>query len=238
MKAVSSEFDFIEFVDKRWSVGSHSREWMEETFRPDFADELRGTIYVTGNHYADRVDPESIKKVDRVRRYEYGEFPLPPAHVVTDRAISLGRKHDFDRFIVHYMQPHKPFLNRLDLRNDIEIVEGSKGVELYHRYLNGEILKEDLVNGFIDNLRYVLCEVKILLNNINAKKVAITSDHGQALGERFLYDHRYGISHPSVRQVPWVETEANDRNTHSPDHYELDSTDSNVTEQLKQLGYR
>jgi len=211
---------------------------MERTFVSEFNDEMSETVYVTGNHYADRINMDSLKVVDQVRKYDYGDLPLPPAHVVTDRAISVGRQYDFNRCIVHYMQPHKPFLERTGDRQEVRMIEETGGVELYRKYLDGELSKRELSDGFINNLRYVLEEVELLLSNFDAQKAVITSDHGQALGERFLFDHRYGINHPKVRQVPWVRTEGEDTLKHNPSCYNIDSTDRNVGEHLVQLGYK
>ncbi|PSP48877.1 hypothetical protein BRC67_12005, partial [Halobacteriales archaeon QH_3_68_24] len=43
--------------------------------------------------------------------------------------------------------------------------------------------------AYLDNLRIVLDEVAVLLENIDADTVAITTDHGEAFGERNFYRH-------------------------------------------------
>jgi hypothetical protein len=83
-----------------------------------------------------------------------------------------------------------------------------------------------------------LDEVEVLLNNIDAPKVVITADHGQALGERFLWDHRAGVQHASMRKVPWVETSAEDNQKLKPRKYEIvKRSEEDQQAQLRALGY-
>lgn len=53
-------------------------------------------------------------------------------------------------------------------------------------------------------------EIELLLENFEADEVVITSDHGNAFGERFLYQHPIYVEAEAVKAVPWVETRAND----------------------------
>lgn len=63
---------------------------------------------------------------------------------------------------------------------------------------------------FTFNLEYVMDEIELLLENFEADEVVITSDHGNAFGERFLYQHPIYVEVEAVKAVPWVETRAND----------------------------
>ncbi|WP_241431085.1 hypothetical protein [Natrinema pallidum] len=49
LETVASEYDFVETFDSRWSVGSHSHEWLAQTFSEDYSDEIENTAYVSGN---------------------------------------------------------------------------------------------------------------------------------------------------------------------------------------------
>lgn len=239
---VADDFDFIQSVDSIYSVGGHSDEWIKKTFDESHEDILTDTIYITGNHHAKWMEESKFKYFDNVN--DYGgypeEFPAPPAHVVTDRAIQATRDRDWDKCIVHYMQPHKPFLKRTGNRTEVELAaEWSLGYEMYRKHFAGEVTKKEIEDGFVQNLRYVLEEVEHLLNNVDAPKVVITSDHGNSLGERYLWDHSRGVHHPSMRRVPWIETTAADNNTISPDEYQQKDYDpAEVKENLKRLGYR
>ena len=242
MEAVASDFDWIDTIDEAYSIASHSREWMNKTFDNKHKKEMAKTIYITGNHYAENcLNPNDFELLENVNSYKdvLENSPVPPAHVVTDRAISLGRKYDTDRFIVHYMQPHKPFIKRHGTRYNVSIEsEWSLDEELYRNYFAGGISKSELEMKFIQNLDYVLLEVEHLLNNFDAKNVVITSDHGQALGERFLWDHSPSVHHQSMRSVPWVQTTAVDRKTIEPKTYDTGAYDTEqIRNNLEKLGY-
>lgn len=60
-----------------------------------------------------------------------------------------------------------------------------------------------------DNLHWVLKNVRILVKKINLyfpkKKVIITSDHGEAFGERNEYSHEFITNNPVIRIVPYLE---------------------------------
>lgn len=236
----AENYPHLEYVETIHSVGSHSKEFINATFNTKYADELSQTLYITGNHYANQIDRSLLDGFETA--HDYGgwayEAAAPPAHIITDLAISATRESSWDRCIVHYMQPHKPFLERGNNRTEYNVIPWSIGYEPYCRVLRGDLSVKDLHIAFRSNLRYVLFEVEILLKNIDASKVAITADHGQALGENGLWDHVIGVNHPSMRRVPWVETTAKDQHTHSPKEYErTDYDQATVQGNLEDLGY-
>ena len=64
-----------------------------------------------------------------------------------------------------------------------------------------------------------------------------TGIHGDAVGELGIYDHPAGFLHPSVTDVPWSVTTAEDTETYEPTLEPSDGEDSDVEERLKRLGY-
>jgi hypothetical protein len=241
MVDVEEDYVFIDDIDTIHSVGSHSKEWMSKTFDEKYSEEMKDTIYISGNHYADGLESSELAAFESA--HDYGDWAYdsasPPANVVTDLAVRTARNNDWSRCIVHYMQPHKPFITRTGDRDDISVKEWSLAYQPYREFFQGNITKNKISGGFISNLRYVLDEVQILLENINASTAVLTSDHGQALGENGLWDHSIGVKHPSMRQVPWIETTATDKNTLNPKEYvEADYDESVVEENLRNLGYR
>lgn len=241
MDTVQSEYGFINEVDTIHSVGSHSSEWMTSTFDEKYSQKMENTLYVTGNHYADGLEKSSLAGF--VTAHDYGNWAYdsasPPASVITDLAVQAARREDWSRCIVHYMQPHKPFMTSDGGRGEVRVKDWSLGYEPYHRHFRGDLSVQDLHEAFTDNLRYVLSEVDVLLDNVDAEKVVLSSDHGQALGEDGLWDHSVGVNHPCVRRVPWVETTATDNQTLKPDTYApADYDDETVSENLRHLGYR
>lgn len=261
MREVADDFEFIGEVDSIASVGSTSSEWMLQTFRRERLDEIRQTAYVTGNLFADRifvegqrppttetfsidypvplsfprwnvVDGSDFRRLDKVWEYvpERGSGGFPP-RPVTDRAVSVARENDHDRLIVHYMQPHTPFIAdgvpaRLKDRPDVLV-----------KLRNGDFSLSAVREAYLANLSFVLDEVRLLLDNLDAERVVITSDHGEAWGELWGYGHTYGWPHPAVRRVPWVEATARDIGNYEPELDTRARTDVDVEARLRQLGY-
>ena len=240
MRTVQDEYNFITDVDAIHSVGSHSDEWISNTFTDEYADEMADTVYITGNHYADGLADSDLKAFETA--HDYGEWAYdsasPPANVITDLAVQTAREEDWGRCIVHYMQPHKPFLTREGERGEFSVKDWSLGYQPYHRHFDGELSLDDLHAEFTENLRYVLDELEILLENIDAPSTVLTSDHGQALGEAGLWDHTVGVKHPCMRRVPWVKTTATDEHLLDPKEYSItDYDEETVMENLEMLGY-
>jgi hypothetical protein len=96
--------------------------------------------------------------------------------------------------------------------------------------------------AYLDELRYVLDDVELLLENYDANRVVITADHGEAFGEYGIFGHPIGSLHPKVRTVPWAVTSATDTRTYEPNtappSTREEATSQNAEETLEALGYK
>lgn len=175
------------------------------------------------------VDPDEFLLLDEVRKYGVDEehhCVLP--RTMTDRAVDVARSLDPDRPIVHYMQPHEPHIGK----------EHGLGQSVFVPLRKGEITREEAWDSYIENLRLVLDELEVLLANVDAEKVVITADHGEAFGEFGFYAHQIGCPLPGVRTVPWVETTATDTRSHKPKiEPEVSDQMDSLEEHLSDLGY-
>jgi hypothetical protein len=253
LRQVSDDYEFINEVTSRWSAGGTSPEWIYNTFTEEYYEEISKTAYITSNPYSDGVLKDklsstavdqsfidvisrytSTKSVDSDALFEYtslfqhskenSNFPSPRA--VTDHTINIARQDDPPRIIAHYMPPHQPYLSIWDEGNLTFVDEGRR-----HTW-----------DAYVDNLRWGLSEVNILLNNVDRDNVVITADHGHHFRRFFKIrtGHHMGMVSPAVRQVPWVETDATNQETYNPDmeHYELeDKSETSIEETLEALGY-
>lgn len=258
LRAVANEFDFIDHVDSMWSLGSTSHEWMAKTFSEDRREEIANTIYLTGNGFAQRtftngeppvnesnpilsfpalstVDDDAFKLLKGV--WDVGHDSrlgnVPPRYI-TDRAIELGRDESAERLIVHYNQPHTPYLADALATGDAPAPFESKPFPMLQ---SGEISRDSVLKAYLDNLRLVLGEVELLLDNLDAERVAISADHGEAFGELGQYGHPNASPVPAVKKVPWIETTASDTNAHTPSEETREAT-TDIKEHLADLGYR
>lgn len=257
LRAVADEFEFITNVDSLVSVGSTSGEWIAQTFHRRFTPMIADTAMVTANAHTDyvlrdrtfppqwvaapftwprwdAVTPEEFGRLEEVWETGWDEdIGTVPPRVVTDRAIWTARAEQPDRLIVHYLQPHAPYLTRDE--------DGNLGTALSEplRLLQkGEASRESVWEAYLDTLRLVLSEVELLLENIDAQRVVLTADHGEAFGEMGLYEHPVACPHPVVKCVPWAETSASDNGTHDPGPpASADRSPRDVESQLEALGY-
>jgi hypothetical protein len=245
LRQMSSHYPWLSAVQSRVSVGSHTKEWVAKTFTKAYMREIRSTTYVTANYNVfdvlmhDNI-PES-RQIERIpfvaSSYNYVNIDdfhavdpvweyidhnagggLPP-HAVTERAVHIARNDRPERMIVHYVQPHGPYIA---VEEDIK-----------KRIRNNTISRDELYNAYIENLRLVLDEVALLINNVDAENVVITADHGEALYDWGpIYGHNIASPQPQVKLVPWVTTKAEDRGNFTP---ELRSARALHTDEINQM---
>lgn len=196
--------------------------------------------------YCNTVEIEELGRVEYLFKYEpKGEAgPLghpqgaTPPRYITDRAIANGRERSPERLILHYIQPHPPYAGKA-IEEDRELRDYENHPLLYLRE-TGDL--DTVWSAYLDELRYVLDDVELLLDNIDAEKVVITADHGEAFGEYGIYGHTVGSLHPWVRNVPWAVTSATDSKTYEPripdPDESMDVVDESTEEMLRALGYK
>lgn len=247
LRGVAPSYEFLDRSGTHRSPGSTSYEWMERTFTDEYREEMRRTIHVSANPFTHQyLDAERFAVLDEVWRDGWDEeVGIVPARTVTDRAIHAGRESvgPDDRLMVHYMQPHFPSVPR-PLGDSATLNEWRDGREMAWQGLRrGECTAREVWQAYTANLRYVLEEVALLLENLDAERVAITADHGNARGEWGIYGHP-NVPLGVLREVPWFTTTATDRGTHEPDAAptaggadDTGTETSAVAERLAALGY-
>ena len=217
------------------SQGCWSFEWQKNNF---VGKSLHDTIYITANHYSERIPNETFFKTVNSLMSDDGIHPS----VVNRLAKRAHKQHPDKKLIVHFMQPHTPHYSKYT---------SNQQTDIWELYLNGEISKSQLVDSYVQNLHFVEDHVEDLLNNLEGKTI-ITSDHGENLGE-IGFNHAmwtgdfglnkpllgHGFQTPECRFVPWCELDFNSRRqttssqpiTRGGDHGEI------VRDNLRKLGY-
>ncbi|HET7325009.1 MAG TPA: hypothetical protein VFJ06_11820 [Halococcus sp.] len=244
MNEVADEYPFIGPVSTFDSLASMSEDWMDRNFTPANADETARTAYVTGNPFSRVLDSAAFASFDEVWRYGWDDdLHTIPARPITDRAIDTWRQrddHGAEWMIVHYMQPHGPFVNDpiYGSFGDTEDFGEGFGGEFW-RQAGYTIPRERVWGAYRENLRYVLDDVSVLLENLDAERVVLSADHGNALGEFGIWGHPFDVLIPPIRTVPWVETAGVDEHTHIPttERVEESEDEEGVKERLRDLGY-
>lgn len=209
-------------LEEKHSLGSGTRQWFERNFKHKYDD----TVYVSASP---KVSKLNLKKwmgyipfchLDEVWDYGWSEDlgTVPPSNVV-ESALKMFDKYPDKRMIIHFEQPHQPFI--MDLENGEllkdKIWGGLKGRErqrgdylVIDLAMEGKIDADVVRMGYVRNLKLVLDQVKRLIE-ILPGKIVITADHGQCFGEKFflgrVYGHPRGIHIPPLIQIPWLEIE-------------------------------
>lgn len=242
---VKDEYEWLpNEIPKVTSRGTYSRDWMQENFSDKFESEKAVTDHVTWNAFSDyELDEPNWHSLNEVWRDVWNdELGLLPPRPVTDRAIKIRRESDANKLLVHYMQPHAPYRN-VDETEPLEHAMvgeiNAERVTIWELLREGEIGKEEAWEAYIDNLRWALDDIELLIENMDAEKPILTADHGDCFGEWLLYGHPHGIPVPELKRVPWVELSAEDNHTYEPD---IDAKtgsemEDSVEDRLEQLGY-
>lgn len=130
---------------------------------------------------------------------------VPPAPI-RDAAIET----DADRVIVHFLQPHIPYIGetRIDELAYGQLGESDENVPT--KEMMKKVPAKTLQEAYFDNLERVWTEgVQPLLTRYEDRRVVITADHGELLGEDGNYGHGH-IAAPVII-VPWVEVAGDDQ---------------------------
>lgn len=171
-------------------------------------------IYVSANPYCNSkikvgsfLGAEHFKKVVDVWKFGWSEelMTVPPQRVTIATLLYIKR----ERVIIHYMQPHFPSIGKIRITMEAWKPDPLNIVIEGHTYPKKLPSAEIIRKAYEENLQIVLNEIK---NNLlpripRNRKVVITSDHGELLGENGMFFHPADIKHPALNTVFWLEVE-------------------------------
>lgn len=223
------------------SVAGSSKEWMERTFGNTDQNLLKDTAYITGNPFSEQtLDSEDFGLLDEVWRYRWdNDLGTIPPEPLINRAIQIRRTNQYDRVIVHLMQPHAPFINNPSIHSGYDPQKWGNAREpnVWNRIRRGEIEREVVWKAYRENLRLALDSVRDLMNNTDGNMI-ITADHGNAINDHGIWGHP-DTPVDSIRRVPWVSVKANNIENRSIDlETKPEEVDITVEDRLSSLGYK
>ncbi|MHA1617033.1 MAG: hypothetical protein ACTSX9_07000 [Candidatus Njordarchaeales archaeon] len=190
------------------SRGSSTTEFLKENFS---GRKFLDTIYVTANPYVSiMLKGVFYKIIDVWRDYWDDELGTVPPEPVTKVALEIKSLYPEKRLIVHYMQPHSPFIGEYRVKGSFVEVALKHG-------------REVVMKAYESNLRLVLPYIRYLLDKLDGITV-VTSDHGNACGEKVLkifpiYGHPTGVHIPALVEVPWFVVKS--KRSHKYKHEDL-----------------
>lgn len=241
---VANGREFLPAVESVRSVGSTSSAWLRRTFTPEYANEMAVTAHVTGNPFSDSyLAARDFAALDEVWRHAWDDdLGTVRSEPLTETALYRWHTGDYDRMIVHYMQPHFPSIPQPDYESGIELDRVGDGwSSVWDRLRKGNLDREEVWGAYRANLEYVLDDVERLVTSIDAEKVVITADHGNAFGSWGLYGHPPAPI-DALRLVPWCELTARDVTDIEveapPWVSDTESVTDDIEKKLQDLGYR
>lgn len=236
-------------LEARQSRGSSTDEFL----RGNVADrDLRDTVYVTANPQLYRYREELDARFHDVIHVwmeagwddEYGTV-LP--ETTTEYAREAAARYENKRILVHYLQPHYPFIGS-DLGFDRGHIDGTNDEDVFWlRLTSGELDVDPTViwDAYAKNLDRALPHVESLMEDLDGRTV-VSSDHGNMINERAfplpmrVWGHPKAIHVDSLITVPWLVFESGDRKeivAEDPVTPQQTVADEIVTERLEDLGY-
>lgn len=233
------------------SRAAHTSEFITGNFNDR---DLTDTVYVTASPIMERGYPErynpnfhAVVNVWQEDGWNEEHNSVHPSTMV-EHALEAAEKYPQKRLIVHFMQPHYPFIGA-DTKLDKETVPDPAEIEtdIWNEMMrkSADISPADVTAAYRGNLDLVLPYVEQLFEEFSGKTV-VTADHGNMLGERSWpfpvseWGHPPGVYTPELVQVPWLEYESGPRRTivaEDPDKAAERVEDDVVQNRLRQLGY-
>lgn len=211
---------------------------------------LIDTVYVTANGQVFHFREEfNIRFHDVVPLYADAwndELGTVTPDDVTDAAIEASEEYPNKRILVHYVQPHFPFIGA---DTDADKQRKSDGEDpFWLRVATGQVdmTRNELWAAYRDTFLMMLPEVERLMNELRGKTV-VTSDHGNMFGERAHpipireWGHPDGIYTRELVEVPWLVHDNDNRRRivpQEPEDTELKADPAVVEERLEDLGYK
>lgn len=231
------------------SQGSVTPEWLHANVA---GRDLTDTVCVSANgqylRLADELNTrwhafEGVVEDDLAAAEE--SLLVASPETVTERARTVLEEYPRKRVVIHYVQPHTPYLGKVGRKHF------APGRSLTELGTDSRYDRDRIVAAYHENLKLVLSSVEELLNTAGPDigRVVITSDHGELLGDRLWplpvrqWDHIADLPHPLLVRVPWQCFDVGARRdvvaeepVGEPMMDEEDSQEK-LTEHMRALGY-
>lgn len=210
-------------------------------------DYFPDTVYISANPQVQRHEV-GRRFHDCIRLWETewdDDLNTVPPQNVTDTAIEIQEKYPNKRLIIHYIQPHYPFIGKVgqtidhgSITGDGILKENREIHSIWDQLKSGAVEKDLVWSAYRENLIITLPEVERLLKSLRGKSV-ITSDHGNEFGNFGVYGHPGGVFLDSLINVPWLEINSKNRKVIKEGRIKqiADSVDKEVADRLADLGY-
>ena len=206
------------------SRGSSTSEFLQQNFVGRvFSD----TVYVTASPWVDLLCKNSFYKIISLwKNYWDEDLGTVLPDVVRDIAIEVAERYPDKRLIIHFLQPHHPFIRDPDVNifwkincraiRPLEPIELKKDFNPFDEVKKGHLKLDQVYRAYKRNLEAVLPHALKLAKELEGKTV-ISADHGEAFGEIAwpfpirIYGHPSYVHIPALVKVPWLIIDKDER---------------------------
>lgn len=206
-------------LEKRISQGSSTSDWLRRNFKHYYQD----IIYISSNPRCSDHNIDGFRGTDHFYKIESvwkdgwdNDLDTVPPQAVTEGTIKMRQIHPDKRMIIHYIQPHGPWIGKTRIKLDnykddvaIQVNDRERWVldiMAWNLVSQGKLDPQLLRQATRDNLTLVLEDVKELLSHLDGK-IVITADHGEAFGEKGVFSHPSFVYTKELVEVPWLVIE-------------------------------
>jgi len=234
----------------RQSRGSSTREFLRGNVD---GKRLHETVYVTASpmlyRNRDSLDGEFHAEVDvwRTGGWDDDSGTVLP-ETTTAHAVDAAADYPNKRLLVHYLQPHYPFVGSdTDPFTAEQAFDRPDEPDCWDQVLRGELRVDpaDVWRAYRATLDRALDSVADLFAAVDGK-IVVSADHGNMVGERARpvpvreWGHPHGLYTTELVRVPWLEHTAGvrPRIVAEPPAQDTPAVDEEtVTARLRDLGY-
>ncbi|WP_247730198.1 hypothetical protein [Halovivax limisalsi] len=232
-------------IEDRYSPGSYSKQFMERQFN---GRQLHDTVYVTANPHVHDVEDGVFHAIENLLETHWDEdLETVPPEAVTSAGLAAFETYPDKRLVVHFMQPHFPFIGPVGRTVPAGIgtrIDDRESPHPWQAQSEGRgVGRERLRRAYRENHRVVLPNVRALVERLPGRTV-VTADHANLIGERGfpvpirLYGHPVDFPHPDLLRVPWVRFDGEPRAVTAEAPVERASIETDVVrDRLESLGY-
>ena len=236
-------------LELRQSRGTDTRTFLEQNFSHGSHPEI---VYVTANPVVSRFLRGRVGQIVPVWKLAWDEqnntvMPGP----VCDYALEARRRFPKHRLIIHFMQPHYPFVG---YKLEASTFKGRPRpltcyAPTWSKWEQFMVYSDpsDTKALYNQNLAFVMNYVQDLATELTGLTV-ITADHGESFGDRLsplfpirVYEHPPRVAIRSLITVPWfiVGPQVRTQSLGHPVSYTVDEVDDEelIKQRLKLLGY-
>jgi len=208
-----------------WSEGFSTEPWLIKTFIENSENKIfREVTYICSNPFCE-LHFNKLRKIFHTiiplsQKYWNSKYGTVMPAVVTTSTLIYAKFYKYRKMIVHYMQPHPPFIhlsyNEPSIRKE-DVVEK----KINREYLLARCswrYRKFFKLAYVKNLEIVLTHVRKLTNELKQMnyEVYLTADHGEILGKwrpnplkpKWLFGLCRFVGHTrdfeELHLVPWV----------------------------------